>query len=1007
MTEFKAAARRGTGRSVMAALLATTALTLASVARSQDATWLATPGSNDLAAGGNWSGSTVPTGTATFGASSTTSLVLSSPMSLGGLSFTSDAPAYSLSRPNPAVYSPLTLTGAGLQAAAGSGFTLGNQTTINFQNSASTGGITINNMAAPPGGVSGELIFRGSSTASSSLIQNSGFIQFQNSSTASNATINNLGWGAWIWFQDSSSAGSATINGDANSRMWFEYDSSLGSARITTSGDLHVRGQATAANATLDLSGDTEFGGTASAGSATITNRLNGYLRFSWDSTAANATITNLGSMRFELNASTGTATIDNHSDLTFRTTNAGAGVVNNTGRIYVSGSNIIALGLGQVTINNSGTGRVEFFGASSAQNATIVNNDRGLVSFYTNASAGSASITNNSDLSFRESSTAGSATIVNSSSMSFGGTASAGTAQITNNAGGLLVFDAASTAGSASITNHGMLTIQGLSTGTATIDTSGRMHVATTDTAGAATVTVQSGGQLSGHGGIGHTSVRSGGTLLSSSGNLVVNGNLSLASGSIYRFARNPLAGAGSTSVSGVATLGGAALEFTQASFQAQSHTLLTAAGGVSGTFTLDSFHSGLGSLVYSPTGVVLNINGYRASSALGFAGGTNARNVAASLDRVIDGAGGAPPSSFNPLLNLYGPALARQLGAISGEAGTGAVSSGLSGASTFLGIMLDPMGGSRGGTAAAPGSSLIEMADMGIARTPAARVEAAWSIWTRSYGQAGRTASDAAAGAAGTASSIYGIAAGADRLVAPNLLVGFAIAGGGTAFGLSALGSGTGDFAQMGAYASIRLGPAYVSAALAYGWNRFDVTRTVAALGVTETYRSGPVGHTFGGRIEAGRRLGLGRIGVTPYAAAEAIAYAAPGYRESWTAPATGAFALAYSGRATGTLRGELGARADARVASAGTGDLIAFSRLAYGVQTSTWSTAQVQFQTIAGSTFAVFGARASTHSALATLGVEARFRQGLAASLALDGEVGDRHRLLRGSVALRQSW
>ncbi|MFX6899529.1 hypothetical protein ABTH92_20365, partial [Acinetobacter baumannii] len=92
-----------------------------------------------------------------------------------------------------------------------------------------------------------------------------------------------------------------------------------------------------------------------------------------------------------------------------------------------------------------------------------------------------------------------------------------------------------------------------------------------------------------------------------------------------------------------------------------------------------------------------------------------------------------------------------------------------GLAGASTFLGMMIDPMGGSRGGTASAPGSSLIEMADLGAARTPAAQVEAAWSIWTRAYGQAGRTASDAGLGAAGTASSSYGIAAGADKLVSP----------------------------------------------------------------------------------------------------------------------------------------------------------------------------------------------------------------------------------------------
>ncbi|MBL8571675.1 MAG: autotransporter outer membrane beta-barrel domain-containing protein, partial [Phreatobacter sp.] len=385
---------------------------------------------------------------------------------------------------------------------------------------------------------------------------------------------------------------------------------------------------------------------------------------------------------------------------------------------------------------------------------------------------------------------------------------------------------------------------------------------------------------------------------------------------------------------------------------------------------------------------------------------GGVNPRNVAAGIDAALNG-GATPPAAFNPILGLYGAPLAASLNRLSGEAATGASATSLTSASTFLGIMLDPMAGSRGGTAAAPGSSLIEMADMGAARTPAARLEAAWSIWTRAYGQAGRTASDAGLGAAGTASSIYGVAAGADKLVAPNLVVGFALAGGGTSFGLGALGSGTGDFAQLGAYASMRLGPGYLSGALAYGWNRFDVTRNVVALGVTETYRSGPVGHTFGGRIETGRRFALGIAGVTPYAAAEAIAYIAPGYRETWVAPATGAFALAYAGRTTGTLRAELGARADALVASAETGNLIAFSRLAYAVQSNTQRAAEARFQALAGSTFTVFGARASTHTALATLGVEARFRQGLNASLALDGELGDRHRSIRGSVALRQSW
>ncbi|MFX6258421.1 autotransporter domain-containing protein, partial [Acinetobacter baumannii] len=86
--------------------------------------------------------------------------------------------------------------------------------------------------------------------------------------------------------------------------------------------------------------------------------------------------------------------------------------------------------------------------------------------------------------------------------------------------------------------------------------------------------------------------------------------------------------------------------------------------------------------------------------------------------------------------------------------------------------------------------------------------------------------------------------------------------------AFGLGSLGSGTGDFAQIGAYASARLGSAYLSGAVAYGWNRFDVTRTAGSFGAAEAYHSSPVGQTFGGRVEAGRRFALGHVGTMRFA-------------------------------------------------------------------------------------------------------------------------------------------
>lgn len=670
----------------------------------------------------------------------------------------------------------------------------------------------------------------------------------------------------------------------------------------------------------------------------------------------------------------------------------AGTGqlVLNHTESNYVLAPAIT--GNGTVLVEN---GTTVLAGANTYSGSTLIRS--GTLVLGSATAAGTSGITLGGGSGTPTLRFGGSYTVANAMTMAAGG----GTIDTESNA--IVLSGALGGAGGFTKTGTGSLTLTGTGTYAGSTTVNGGLLVVN-GAIGGSGVAVNAGATLGGTGTINAATAITGGTLRA--GNLTINGALSLNSASVYAFTPSSL-----TTVNGTATLGGAKLTFTTTSFQAQTYTVLTASSGVNGTFTLAGTGGGGASAIYGTNDVTLTVNGYRAGTALNGGGSVNVQNVAAGIDRGLNG-GALPPAVWNGLIGLAGAALANQLNALTGEAGTGAVATGITGASTFLGIMLDPMAGARGAMADAPGSSLIEMADIAAARAPAARVEAGWSIWTKAYGQSGRSASDAGLGAAGTASSLYGVAAGADRLISPGLLVGFALAGGGTSFGLGALGSGTGDFAQLGAYASMRLGTGYVSAALAYGWNRFDVTRNVAALGLSETYRSGPVGHTFGGRIETGRRfaagnLGLGRLGLTPYAAAEVIAYVAQGYRENWTAPATGVFALAYGGRTTATLRGEIGARADSLIAAGETGDLIAFSRIAYAVQSNTQRGAEALFQQVTGSGFTVFGARASTHTALATIGAEARFRQGTRVSLALDGELGDHHRSLRGSVGLRQSW
>src|SRR5690348_8196922 len=90
--------RRGSSRGALRRL---TAVLLAGAslggieAHAQDATWLAAPATNDWDTAANWTPATVPTNTAFFGASNTTSLTFSAATtSINTIKFNAGAPAY-------------------------------------------------------------------------------------------------------------------------------------------------------------------------------------------------------------------------------------------------------------------------------------------------------------------------------------------------------------------------------------------------------------------------------------------------------------------------------------------------------------------------------------------------------------------------------------------------------------------------------------------------------------------------------------------------------------------------------------------------------------------------------------------------------------------------------------------------------------------------------------------------------------------------------------------------
>ncbi|WP_284266168.1 autotransporter outer membrane beta-barrel domain-containing protein [Bradyrhizobium iriomotense] len=485
------------GRSLRAALLTSSALALAWTLPAAPAhaaangTWLTSPGSNDYGTGSNWDGGFVPPATASFGASNTTSLVISS-ASVGGWTFNAGASNYTFY-----VGNTLNFTGAGISVNGGSA-TINNYGAVNFLNGSTAGSATINN--------NGELVFFGSSTAGNATINNTTDLQFVDNSTAGNATINNSNVGSILTFFNSSSAGSATITN--NYIVRFRDNSTAGNAAIINNGGASVD-----FSLTTGLNGDNKIsaGSIAGAGSYNLgANELT--VGSNNASTEVSGAIWGAGGSLVKVG--TGTLTLSGTNSYTGGTTiNGGTlqlgsadGVGSIVGTVNVGSSGafdvVNADTSGITTITNSGL--LNFRNTSTAGSATITNNyylyvwdtstagsaaitNNRFLGFYNLSSAGSATITNSSMLTFNDTSTAGSAAITNNGSMSFYDTSTAGSATITNNTN--LFFNGASTAGNATITNDNNLQFFNSSTaGHAAITNTSTLEFNDTSTAGSAT---------------------------------------------------------------------------------------------------------------------------------------------------------------------------------------------------------------------------------------------------------------------------------------------------------------------------------------------------------------------------------------------------------------------------------------------------------------------------------------------------------------------------------------
>lgn len=319
----------------------------ATAARGQDATWLATPRSSDWNTGANWSSTTVPTDTATFGASNITTLTFSNPPAIpsyiGAVQLDAGAPAYTLN-----ISSAYLVVGENNAGVPGAGI--------------------INNS-------SNRLIFSSPGP---------GVLFFVKNGTAGDSIINNTS-GGFAEFADSSSAGAASITSSGGGTTFFLNTSTAGSATLTTNsgGFVEFNDASTADHATVvtNAGGITAFQNTASGGQAQFITNAGGVFDISLLSSAGMTAGSIAGAGNYFLGSKTLTVGSNNLS------TEVG-GVIADGGLGGGVGGSLVKVGAGTLTFGgpNTYTGRTMISAGTLAGGAT---NAFSAASFTTIDSAG------------------------------------------------------------------------------------------------------------------------------------------------------------------------------------------------------------------------------------------------------------------------------------------------------------------------------------------------------------------------------------------------------------------------------------------------------------------------------------------------------------------------------------------------------------------------------------------------------------------------------------------
>jgi outer membrane autotransporter protein len=434
-------------------------------------------------------------------------------------------------------------------------------------------------------------------------------------------------------------------------------------------------------------------------------------------------------------------------------------------------------------------------------------------------------------------------------------------------------------------------------------------------------------------------------------------------------------------------------------------------AAWAHTGAVTLDSNTISLCNLIAGSGGsggAVIGPSGFPLFTSLLPAGASaNDFSVATGLDNAVNH-GVTLPMAFLNLFNLSPSALANALTQLSGEVGTAAAPAGMLAMDSFLLLLTSPFADSRDVRPPPPLVYKDSLHPVGYAVPEPSR----WGIWAAGYGGQNNSTGDPSTGSNDRSARAYGSIIGLDYWITPHTMVGAAVGGGGTSFGLSdGLGGGHSDMFQSALYSFTRLGAAYVAAALAYDWQS-ETTGRLPLVAGGDPLSAGFAANNIGGRVEGGYRLGIGNpfglpdVGFIPYGALQMQAFRTPSYNETGAAGLS-PFALAYAAQTTTMTRTELGAWLDGAVALDNGTILALRTRAAWAHDHWSGVAVNAAFQELPGSGFTVVGAIPAQNSLITSVGAEIAFRNGFSVAALLDSELSSNTQTYIETLRVRYIW